>query len=140
MQLLSSYPVVLTDHVRTARDFFTTHFGFDVTFDSDWYVSLKHRDAPHYELAFLRHDHDTIPATGRARAQGILLNFEVADATREWDRLRATGAPVLLPIRDEAFGQRHFILEGPGGVMIDIIENIAPAAEFASSYGTAPAS
>ncbi|HZF68104.1 MAG TPA: VOC family protein, partial [Gemmatirosa sp.] len=77
-----------------------------------------------------------VPPAGRAPARGVILNFEVDDAAAVWARLRDAGAPVLLALRDEPFGQRHFILEGPGGVMVDVIENIPPAPEFAAAYTT----
>jgi len=121
----------------SARDFYAAHFGFTATYESDWYVSLRHVDAPHHELAFVRYDHPTVPEGGRAAAQGVILNFEVADATAAWERLRGAGAPVLLALRDAPFGQRHFVFEGPGRVMIDVIENIAPAPEFAGGYAQA---
>ncbi len=137
MPLQSSYPVLLTDDLRAARDFFGAHFGFAPTYESDWYVSLRHAEAPQYELAFVRHDHATVPAGGRAPARGVILNFEVDDAAAAWERLRGAGVPVLLALRDEPFGQRHFILGGPGGVMVDVIENIPPAPEFAGGYAQA---
>jgi hypothetical protein len=64
---------------------------------------------------------------GRGGCDGI-LNLEVDDAAAAWARLRDAGAPVLLALRDEPFGQRHFILEGPGGVMVDVIENMSAGA------------
>jgi catechol 2,3-dioxygenase-like lactoylglutathione lyase family enzyme len=137
MRLQSSYPVLLTDDPQAARDFYGTHFGFTPTYESDWYVSLRHAEAPQYELAFVRYDHPTVPAAGRQVARGVILNFEVADAAAAWERLGAAGVPVLLALRDEAFGQRHFILEGPGGVMLDVIENIPPTPEFADRYAQA---
>ncbi len=30
--------------------------------------------------------------------------------------------------------QRHFIIEAPGGVLIDVIEPIEPSPEFAAAY------
>ena len=42
--------------------------------------------------------------------------------------------PVLLPLRDEAFGQRHFITSDPNGVLIDIIKPIPPSGEFVAQY------
>ena len=137
MRLQSSYPVLLTDDPRAARDFYCTHLGFAPTYESDWYVSLRHGDAPQYELAFVRHDHATVPEPGRAAARGVILNFEVADAAAAWEQLGAAGIPVLLALRDEPFGQRHFILEGPGGVMLDVIQNIPPAPVFAGGYARA---
>jgi uncharacterized glyoxalase superfamily protein PhnB len=134
VHLQSSYPVLLTDAPRPASDFYAAHFGFTPTYESDWYVSLRHADAPHHELAFVRYDHPTVPDGARATARGVILNFEVDDAAAAWERLRGVGAPVLLALRDEPFGQRHFILEGPGRVMIDVIENTPPAPEFAGGY------
>ena len=46
---------------------------------------------------------------------------------------------MLLPIRDEDFGQRHFILDGPGGILVDVIQNIDPSTAFAAAYlGSTP--
>ena len=44
------------------------------------------------------------------------------------------GLTERLPLRDEAFGQRHFIVEAPGGVLVDVIEPIEPSAEFAAAF------
>jgi len=46
----------------------------------------------------------------------------------------ALGLTERLTLRDEAFGQRHFIVEAPGGVLLDVIEPIAPTAEFVDAY------
>ncbi len=67
-------------------------------------------------------------------AQGVLLNFEVADAAAEFARLKAAGLPIRLDLRDEPFGQRHFITEDPNGILIDVITPIEPSAEFAEQY------
>ncbi len=48
--------------------------------------------------------------------------------------LASGGHDVLLPLRDEAFGQRHFIVAGPGGVLVDVVTPIPPSAEFAALY------
>jgi hypothetical protein len=47
---------------------------------------------------------------------------------------------VLLPLRDEAWGQRHFIAEAPGGLLLDVIEEIAPTAEYEQQYVSGRAS
>ena len=73
-------------------------------------------------------------ASGRGRAGGLLINIEVPDVDAVHDRLASAGLPILLSLRDEAFGQRHFITADPAGVMIDVITPIAPTAEFAVLY------
>ncbi|ANY05893.1 VOC family protein [Pseudonocardia sp. HH130630-07] len=134
--LRSCYPVLATGDVRTARDFWTGPMGFDVVFDTDWYVSLRHGD---HELAILDRDHPTIPESHRGRsAGGILVNLEVDDVDAEWRRLVVQGGlPVALGLRDEDFGQRHFIVAGPDGVLVDVITEIPPSAGFAAAFGAA---
>ncbi len=143
MKLDSFYPVVMTEDVAASRAFYTTHFPFEVTFEADWYVSLKTRGTQAFELALLHYTHPTIPEAFRARLKGgLLLNFEVADVDAEYARLQAAGLPIHLPLRSEAFGQRHFITSDPNGVLIDVITVIPPAPEYAQQYGgsDAPAS
>jgi len=135
MQLASFYPVLGTTRIAATRDFYVTHFGFAVTFEAEWYVSLRRPDPPHYELAIVDHDHPTVPVPFRKPVQGLLLNFEVADVDAEYERLiRQAGLPVQLDLRDEEFGQRHFITADPNGVLIDVITAIPPAAAYAAQY------
>lgn len=134
MHLKSFYPVLLTDDVATAAAFYVAHFNFAPAFESDWYVSLRHVDNPAYELAILRHDHETVPTAGRGTVSRLILNFEVGDATAEYTRLQQAGVTAVQPLRDEPFGQRHFICAGPDGVLIDVIEEIPPAPEFAAQF------
>ncbi len=133
MTIDSFYPVLEVDDPNEAARFFVAYFGFEVTFASDWYVSL--RCDPAFELAFLSHTHPTIPSGFGSRVAGVLLNVEVPDAAAEYDRLvRDAGLRCRLELRDEDFGQRHFILEGPERILVDVIENIPPSVEFAAQY------
>jgi len=135
MRSTQYYPVIMTDDVTGTAAFYCDHFRFNRAFDSDWYVHLQSSEDPSVNLAVLKRDHETVPAEGRGKAvSGLLLNFEVEDVDAEYARVEAAGLPVLLPIRDEAFGQRHFITRDPNGVMIDVIKPIAPSAEFAAQY------
>lgn len=126
--LSSFYPVLMSKNVAEASEFYVRHFGFEVVFEADWYVSLK-RDQ--WELAILAHDHTTIPADFRRPVDGLLLNFEVEDVDVEYTRLVTdAGLPERLSIRSEDFGQRHFIIEAPDGVLIDVITPIPLSGEF----------
>lgn len=130
--MTSFYPVIMATDVARSADFYTRHLGFAVTFEADWYVSLR-RDAA--ELAVLRFDHPTIPEGFRRPVGGMLLNYEVGDARAAYARLvDDAGLPLVLDLRDEEFGQRHFIVEAPDGVLIDVIEPIEVGAAFADAY------
>lgn len=138
MNLTSMYPVICTRRIRESREFYTSLFGFEETFASDWYVSLRRPGPPEYELALLDQEHPTVPAAYRKPVQGLLVNLEVDDVDAEWERLVVrNGLVPELALRDEPFGQRHFILADPSGVLVDLITPIPPSAEYAAAFGAA---
>lgn len=134
MKVTSYYPVIMTDAVAETASFYQRHFNFVPAFESDWYVHLTLESDSGVNLAILDGAHATIPASGRGRVSGLLLNFEVEDVDAEHARLVEAGLPILLPLRDEDFGQRHFITADSNGVLIDIIKPIPPSADFAAQY------
>lgn len=135
MKINSFYPVIMTGDVRESKAFYTEHFPFEVTFDSDWYVSLKAEQASPFELALLNPEHPTVPGAFHQKLSGgLILNFEVDDVDSEYERLRTAGLPIHLELRSEDFGQRHFITSDPNGVLIDVIKVIPPSAEYAEQY------
>jgi catechol 2,3-dioxygenase-like lactoylglutathione lyase family enzyme len=134
MKITGYYPVLLVDDVETSAAFYQTHFGFKSLFTSDWYIHLQQADHPNVNLAFVSRTHETVPEDSRKSAAGMLINFEVDNPDEIYDRLRAAGVPVLRTLRDEDFGQRHFIVADPNGVMVDVIKPIPPSAEYATQY------
>lgn len=134
--LTSYYPVICIDNLSVARDFYMRHFGFEIMFEADWYISLKMKSHPRqYEIALLDYTHETIPDGFRQPVQGLLLNFEVEDADAEYQRLvKEAGLSLEKDIVSEAFGQRHFIISDPNGVLLDIIQEIPPSPEFAAQF------
>lgn len=137
MKLSSFYPVICTKDVGATRDFYVKHFGFSVVYDSSWYASLRRDGEPSYELAILDASHPTIPDGYRRPVTGLLLNFEVDDVDAEYERLVTHGGlEPKLPLRSEDFGQRHFIVADPAGVLIDVITEIPPNEEFAEHFVT----
>lgn len=137
MKAVSYYPVIMTADVAGTAAFYIDHFGFEALFSAEWYVHLQSKESEHVTLAILDGSHETIPEAGRGTVSGLLLNFEVEDVDVVYERLKAAGLPIRLDIRDEDFGQRHFITADPNGVLIDIIKPIPPSAEYAAMYETA---
>ncbi|THV20706.1 VOC family protein [Peteryoungia ipomoeae] len=134
MRTTSYYPVIMTGDVSGTANFYQRHFRFEPLFSSDWYVHLQSTEDEKVILAILDGDHETIPTGHRGRSTGLLLNFEVDDVDAIYARLKEADLPMLLDIRNEAFGQRHFITADPNGVLIDIITPIPPSPEFAAQY------
>jgi catechol 2,3-dioxygenase-like lactoylglutathione lyase family enzyme len=134
MKCQQYYPVLMTDRVSETTDFYIRHFAFHPVFTTDWYVHLQSDEDDRVNLAVMQAGHATIPGPKAQRAGGLLINFEVDDVDAHHARLVAAGVPIMLTLRDEAFGQRHFIVSDPNGVLIDVITPIPPSAEFAATY------
>jgi len=137
MKANSYYPVLMTTDVAGTAAFYQAHFRFTALFASDWYVHLQSREDPAVNLAILDGSHDSVPALARCeRASGVILNFEVDDPDAVYRELQAAGLPIHTPLRDEPFGQRHFITADPNGVLIDVIKPIPPTPEFAAQFSS----
>ena len=135
MKITESYPVLMVTEVAAVSQFYRTHFGFAALFESDWYVYLRSLTNEVVNLGILDCRHDRIPESQRGRqATGLLINIEVPNVDHVHAAIMAAGLLVIQDLRDEPFGQRHFIMEDPAGVMVDVITPIPPSAEFAAQY------
>lgn len=134
MKSTQYYPVIMTSRVAETTAFYVEHFRFKPLFESDWYVHMQSAEDSAVNLAVLDSAHATIPAGCAAPVSGLLLNFEVEDVDQEFARVQAAGLPILCPLRDEAWGQRHFITRDPNGVLIDIITPIPPSGEAVAQH------
>ena len=134
MKCSQYYPVLMTDDVAGLSAFYQAHFRFRPLFESDWYVHLQSVEDDSVNLAILDGDQTTVPEVPRGRTSGLLINFEVEDVDGLFAELRDKGLPILLELRDEPWGQRHFMTRDPAGVLIDIIKPIPPSAEFLAQF------
>ncbi|WP_114559998.1 VOC family protein [Desertihabitans aurantiacus] len=127
--ITSLYPVLMSTDVPATAGFFRDAFGLETVFETDWYVSLEHAA---WELAVVHAEHPTVPAGHRTPAAGLLVNVEVDDVDAEHARLVGErGLEVALELRTEDFGQRHFIVVAPGGVLVDVIQPIPYSGAYA---------
>ncbi|MED3553122.1 VOC family protein [Cytobacillus praedii] len=134
MRLSSFYPVLMTMKVKETSEFYQQNFGFSSVFEADWYVSLKQEETG-VELAILQSDHETVPFSYGKSVQGLILNFEVENVDEMYHQLiKEKQLPLHLELRNEAFGQKHFITSDPNGVLIDIITVIPPDTSFQNHY------
>ena len=65
--------------------------------------------------------------------KGVILNFEVDDVNKIYNSIKDK-VNMVYNIKDEDFGQRHFIVEGHNEILIDVIQPIPPSEEFLKNY------
>ncbi|MEH6477784.1 MAG: VOC family protein [Sneathiella sp.] len=128
------YPVIQTLNVSETADFFRENFDFQVVFEADWYVHLQSIENESVNIAILNGTHKTIPTEGRGVSSSVIINFEVTDIDKIYSRAKTSGLPIVLDLKDEDFGQRHFITRDPNGLLIDVITPIEPKGEFVDQY------
>ena len=135
MKCTQFYPVLMTGQVADTARFFIDHLRFKALFESDWYVHLQSSEDDTVNLAVLQKDHDTVPKAARGRTRHRHRPPQSSTARRRpTRRAQQTGLKIVLPLRDEDFGQRHFIAQGPEGLLIDVITPIEPSAAFKAQY------
>lgn len=128
------YPLVLSDRLPEARAFYDGLLGLRAVFDNGWFVLFQAEGNPLAQVAFIDPDHDSIPATHRQAAAGVVLTVEADDVDAAFDQVRQRAISVLFPPRDETWGQRHFMLVDPHGLIVDVVAELA-ASDAAATPG-----
>lgn len=117
---------VLSDDLAASRDFYVDLFGYQVTFDSDWFVHLGDPDAEALEVGILRRDHEIVPPSVRDRPTGGLLTIVVDDVDAVHQEVLARGIEIFEEPRDLFYGQRRMLITDPNGLMIDVSSECDP--------------
>ena len=114
------YPVMAVESPSKAAAEFQRLLPLETVFQTDWYQHLKSADNE-LQLGFVRHDHDSVPPDQRTVAQGVFITVESMDTKADWDRLKDQ-FDIAVPLTDESWGQRHFIVRLSSGLTVDFVE------------------
>lgn len=128
--------VLLVDDVDASVAFYEGQLGFACTFKIGWFVSLKHPSGG-AQLDLWWRDHPSVPGEIKQSPAGVLLALVVEDAAREAERMKTSGVRIVDDLRDEPWGQRHFIAADPSGFLIDIVQRTEPTRAFLIENGLA---
>ncbi len=114
---------IVTSKLVETKKFYTDILGFGVTFENEFYI-LLHTPSKEAEISFLLPNHPSQqplfqqPFTG----QGMYLTIEVDDVDKVYNDLQNKGVEIKIEIRDEPWGDRHFAIQDPNGIGIDIVK------------------
>lgn len=114
---------IVTKKLAESKDFYTKVLGFGVTFENEFYL-LLHTPGRTAEISFLLPDHPSQePLFHRAfPGQGLYLTIEVEDVDKIYNEIKKKQVGIVIDIRDEPWGDRHFAIQDPNGVGIDIVK------------------
>ncbi|WP_300663683.1 VOC family protein [Fluviicola sp.] len=114
---------VVTDKFVETKVFYTTILGFGVTFENEFYL-LLHTPDKSAEISFLLPDHPSQQSLFHKpfSGAGMYLTIEVEDVDAWYERMKQKGIEIKIELRDEPWGDRHFAIQDPNGIGIDMVE------------------
>lgn len=116
----SLFPDICSTKLPESKVFYMDLFDFDVVFELDWYLQLKSRKDENLQLAFVRQDHPSVPLAYQEPAQGVVVTIETGDVDELYRKAQALAYEVVLELCDEEWGQRHFMVVDPNGLLVDV--------------------
>ena len=130
----SLFPDICSDALPASKIFYIDLFGFEVLYDLGWYIQLCSRNDKNLQIAFVERKHNSVPPLSREATSGVIITIEVEDADQVYRRALESGYDIFQEICDEAWGQRHFFLKDPNGLLVDIFHMIEPDPDFLNEH------
>ena len=133
----SLFPDICSNAIEESKEFYMSLLGFEPVFAIDWYVQLRSPNDKNLQIAFVRQDHASVPAGFRHSPRGVIVTVEMDDVDAVYKHARRLSCEIVLELRDEVWGQRHFMVRDPNGLLLDLVQMIEPTQEFLETHGLA---
>ncbi|HWV66730.1 VOC family protein [Chitinophaga sp.] len=113
---------IITARLAESKKFYTEILNFGVLFENEFYL-LLHTPDKQAEISFLLPEHASQQPLFKTafNGKGIYLTIEVDDVDEVYEAIKAKGADIKIAIRNEPWGDRHFAIQDPNGVGIDVV-------------------
>ena len=114
---------IVTAKLAETKTFYTNVLGFGVTFENEFYL-LLHTPNKEAEISFLLPNHPSQQPLFHKpfQGQGMYLTIEVADVDKVYSDIKKKAIEIKIDIRNEPWGDRHFAIQDPNGIGIDIVK------------------
>lgn len=131
----SLFPDICSDVLQESKKFYMSLFDFSPVFEIEWYIQLQSPTDKNLQLAFVKRNHPSVPEAYRQTPQGVVISIELENVDPVYQKAGKLGYKMVLPLRDEVWGQRHFMTVDPNGLLVDVIQMIEPAPQFLQEHG-----
>jgi uncharacterized glyoxalase superfamily protein PhnB len=114
---------IVTEKLAETKTFYTKFLNFGVTFENEFYL-LLHTPNKEAEISFLLPNHPSQQPLFQKHfaGQGMYLTIEVEDVDKVYNEIKKKGIEIKIDIRNEPWGDRHFAIQDPNGIGIDIVK------------------
>ncbi|XDD50102.1 VOC family protein [Leptospira sp. WS92.C1] len=125
MRFKSFQKGIITKRIQESKEFYTKILGFDIKFETDWFVLLCLPENPDFEIGFMLPNQEQVRKEYFRKEYsgfGIWIILESLNVTKDFEQMKSNGAPIDLPLTEEEWGDVHFTLVDPNGIGIDIVQ------------------
>ena len=127
-QQVGLYAGYVTENLAETRDFFTEKLGFEIRFESAWFVLLG---LGSHQIGLLKPEQEGQSLLFRRAypGHGAWITFDVPEIDALYRRAKDAGIPIAIELRNEPWGERHFSVVAPNGLALDFVTYQGPLAQ-----------
>jgi catechol 2,3-dioxygenase-like lactoylglutathione lyase family enzyme len=116
---------IVTSKIAESKAFYTSVLGFGISFENEFYL-LLHTPDKQAEISFLLPNHPSQASLFHQpfNGEGMYLTIEVDDAETVYREIKKKNVTIQFEMRDEPWGDRHFAIQDPNGIGIDIVQRL----------------
>jgi catechol 2,3-dioxygenase-like lactoylglutathione lyase family enzyme len=105
-----------------SADFFERFFAFRRTTDRPEYVQIR-RDDVQAEIGFALAGLLASPTAFRPEftGAGAWITIDVVDLENALAQFVKADYPLVEPLANRSFGERHFVVRAPGGILVNVV-------------------
>ncbi len=126
IEIQAAFPVMVTPELAAVKQFYQEVFGFTAVFHEPGFYLHLVSPGTWAQLGFLAPGHATQPEFLHPvmAPDGYVISLEVADAARAYEQAKSMDLDFAMRLKEESWGQIHFILEDPAGFRVDVVEHV----------------
>ncbi|MEH6448468.1 MAG: VOC family protein [Oleispira sp.] len=131
IEIDAMFPVMVTENLDAVKRFYETVFGFTAVFyDADFYLHLISPNNS-IQLAFLLPNLTNQPEFLHPimSSEGFVISLEVKDAALAYSEAQKMNLNFIMGLKQEEWGQLHFIIQDPAGYSVDIVQHLEQAGD-----------
>jgi len=128
IEIDAMFPVMVAENLEAVKQFYETVFGFKAVFyDENFYLHIISPNNS-IQLGFLLPNLVNQPEFLHSvmSSEGFVISLEVKNAASAYSEAQKMNLNVIMDLKQEEWGQIHFIIQDPAGFSIDIVQHLEP--------------
>ncbi len=130
----SLFPDICSTDLIASKKFYESLLGMNTVFELDWYIQMQSPTDSNLQIAFIAKDNQSVPEGYRFEPKGVVITVEMDDIDPTHNRAKELDLQIVQPLKDEEWGQRHFMVRDPNGLLLDLVQMIEPGPTYAPYF------